>query len=107
MVSSAFLYMLGRSSVDQSDGNRAGTLIAQFNGRVEVESTVMKVAMEQRKTWSPGRLTDLPLLAQEMEASPLNIEFPLASFLRIMRWLSRGCRRSSIVAWASLLTIYA
>jgi hypothetical protein len=54
------------ASVDQSDGNRAGTLIAQFNGRVEAESTVTKVAMEQRKTWSPGRLTDLPLVAQEI-----------------------------------------
>ncbi len=54
------------ASVDQSDGNRAGSLIAQFNGRVEVESTVAKVAMEQRKTWPPGRLTDLSLVAQEI-----------------------------------------
>jgi hypothetical protein len=37
------------ASVDQSDGNRAGTLIAQFNGRVEVESTVTKVAMDSAR----------------------------------------------------------
>ncbi len=53
-------------SVDQSDGNRVGTLIAQLDGRVEVESAVTKVVMEQRKAWPSGRLADLSLVTQEI-----------------------------------------
>jgi hypothetical protein len=53
-------------SVDQSDGNRVGTFIAQLDGRVEVESAVTKVTMEQRKAWPSGRLADLSLVAQEI-----------------------------------------
>jgi hypothetical protein len=56
----------GSPSVDQSDGNRIGTFIAQLDGRVEVESAVTKVTMEQRKAWPCGRLADLSLVAQEI-----------------------------------------
>ena len=53
-------------SVNQSDGNRVRTFIAQLDGRVEVESAVTKVTMEQRKAWPSGRLADLSLVAQEI-----------------------------------------
>ena len=48
----------GSPSGDQSDGNRIGTFIAQFDGRVEVESAVTKGAMETAKGlafWTIGR----------------------------------------------------
>jgi hypothetical protein len=56
----------GSASVNESDSNQAGTLIAQFDGRIEVESTVTKFAMERRKAWPSGRLADLSLAAQEI-----------------------------------------
>jgi predicted carbohydrate-binding protein with starch-binding CBM53 len=50
----------------QSEGNRLGTSIGPVDGRVEFESRVTKVTMEQRKTWPPGRLADIALVAQEI-----------------------------------------
>ena len=57
---------IGSTIGGQRDGSQLGSFIAQFDGRVEVESAVTKVAMEKRKAWPSGRLADLSLVAQEI-----------------------------------------
>jgi len=57
---------IGSPTGGKSDNSRLGAFIAQFDGRVEFESGVTKVAMEQRKAWPSGRLADLSLVAQEI-----------------------------------------
>jgi hypothetical protein len=57
---------VGSTPGGKSDGNRLGTIIGPVDGRVEFESGVTKVVMEQHKTWPSGRLADLSLVAQEI-----------------------------------------
>jgi hypothetical protein len=57
---------IGSPTGGQRDGSRLGTFIAQFDGRVEFESGLTKVTIEQRKAWPSGRLADLSLVAQEI-----------------------------------------
>ncbi|HSL05480.1 MAG TPA: hypothetical protein VK901_18285, partial [Nitrospiraceae bacterium] len=57
---------IGSMTRSQRDGSQAGSLIAQFDGRLEFESGLTKVNLERRKAWPSGRLADLSLVAQEI-----------------------------------------
>jgi hypothetical protein len=57
---------IGSTIGGQRDRSQLGSFIAQYDGRLEVESAVTKVAMEKRKAWPSGRLADLSLVAQEI-----------------------------------------
>jgi len=48
------------------EGGRVGSFIPQFDGRIEFESEVTKVEMELSKARPSQRLTDIPLVTQEI-----------------------------------------
>ena len=57
---------IGSTPDGEIDGNRLGTIIGPVDGRVEFESGVTKIVMEQHKAWPSGRLAELSLVAQEI-----------------------------------------